>query len=449
MFDPRGNAVSTRSEAAVAATERALWRMVSFYGTPVDDLAEASAADPAWPLPMLMHAGWLLSLTEPAVGAEAGRLLDRVEPMISRANHRERDHLIALYTLLAGDWHRACQEWETLLLQQPRDLLALHWAHLFDFYRGDAISLRLRVARVLPEWDETDPLYPYVLGQHAFGLEESQLYAQAEETGRRALAGAAKVPWAIHAVAHVMEMQGRHAEGSAWMAQWKGDWAEGNGFATHLGWHQALFALEALDHAEVLRLFDEHLRTTRKSFTLQRLDAASLLWRAQLTGGDVGDRWQALATGWDRSDSAAGVYPFNDLHALLALIGIGDIGAAQQWAKQVAAQAQRSSGDNREVARRIGGPLMRGVLAFALGRHDEAVETLYPVRAFAHGFGGSHAQRDLIDQTLLAAAAAAGDKSVGRALVNERRIAKPETPLMAHWARRLGRGRGRRLEHGH
>lgn len=443
MYDPRGNAVSTRSRVAVAATERALWRMVSFYGTPVDDLAEAAAADPTWPLPLLMHAGWLLSLTEPAVAAEAHRLLDRVEPMISRANHRERDHLIALHTLLAGDWHGACQEWETLLLQQPRDLLALHWAHLFDFYRGDAINLRLRTARVLPEWDTADPLYPYLLGQQAFGLEECQLYTQAEETGRRALAGAAKVPWAIHAVAHVMEMQGRHVEGGAWMAQWEGDWAEGNGFASHLGWHQALFALEALDHGEVLRLFDAHLQTTPSHFTLQRLDAASLLWRVHLTGGDVGNRWQALATGWDRSESAAGAYPFNDLHALLALIGIGDITGAQQWAKQVATQAQRSSGDNSRVARRIGAPLMRGLLAFALGRHDEAIEALYPVRAFAHGLGGSHAQRDLIDQTLLAAAVGATDKSVGRALVNERRLAKPETPLMAHWARRLGLKRRR------
>lgn len=217
MFDPRGNAVSTRSAEAIASTERALWRMMSFYGTPLDDLAAAHAADPAWPLPLLMHAGFLLSLTEPSVLPDVRALLDRAEPMLGRANHRERDHMVALHTLLAGDWHGACREWETLLLQHPRDALALQWAHLFDFYRGDATQLRQRVARVLPEWDERDPLYPYVLGQYAFGLEECQLYAQAEETGRRALAGSAKVPWAIHAVAHVMEMQGRHHEGSAWM----------------------------------------------------------------------------------------------------------------------------------------------------------------------------------------------------------------------------------------
>lgn len=444
MFDPRGNAVSTRSAEAIASTERALWRMMSFYGTPLDDLAAAHAADPAWPLPLLMHAGFLLSLTEPSVLPDVRALLDRAEPMLGRANHRERDHMVALHTLLAGDWHGACREWETLLLQHPRDALALQWAHLFDFYRGDATQLRQRVARVLPEWDERDPLYPYVLGQYAFGLEECQLYAQAEETGRRALAGSAKVPWAIHAVAHVMEMQGRHHEGSAWMMHWHGDWAEGNGFAGHLGWHQALFALEALDHAEALRLFDAHLHADPAQITLQHVDASALLWRLQLLGADVGARWTRLVEGWDLSDHAAGTFPFNDLHALLALIGAGELVRAQAWARLVATRAERSGGSNRAVARNVGGPLMRGLLAFAQGRFDEAIESLYPARALASRLGGSHAQRDLIDQTLLAAAARAVDRSVGRALLNERRLARPETPLTAHWAARLGLRRAAR-----
>lgn len=439
MLDPRGNAVSTRSAEALVATERALWRMMSFYGTPVDDLAQAHAADPDWPLPLLMHAGFLLSLTEPSVACGALALLDRAERMIARANHRERDHFVALHTLLAGDWHGACRAWEAILLYHPRDALALQWAHLFDFYRGDATNLRQRVARVLPEWDEADPLHPYVLGQYAFGLEECQLYAQAEETGRRALSGDAKVPWAIHAVAHVMEMQGRHREGAAWMSQWHGDWAEGNGFAGHLGWHQALFALEALDLAEALRLFDAHLRADPTQITLQRLDASSLLWRLHLLGADCGPRWGALAAGWDLSEHAAGVYPFNDLHALLALIGAGDIKRAHAWAQQVAMHAERSGGSNRAIARDVGGPLMRGMLAFAHARFDAAIETLYPVRALASRFGGSHAQRDLIDQTLLAAAVRATDKSVGRALLNERRMGKPSTPLTEHLAGRLGR----------
>jgi hypothetical protein len=89
------------------------------------------------------------------------------------------------------------------------------------------------------------------------------------------------------------------------------------------------------------------------------------------------------------------------------------------------------------MAREVGLPLMRGVLALARGDADGAVDLIYPVRSVAQRFGGSHAQRDLIDQTLLAAAAIGGRRNVGRALVNERTMAKPVTPLTRHWIERL------------
>ena len=441
MRDARGNPVSTRSAVALDAAERALWRMMSFYGTPLDDLAEARAAAPGWLLPHLMHAGFLLSLTEPSVVAEARRVLAQCEPLAAQADVRERAHLAALHTLLAGDWPGACRAWEALLLLYPRDALALQWAHLFDFYCGDSANLQQRVARVLPEWDATDPLRPYVLGLHAFGLEENQHYAQAEASGREALAGGARVPWAMHAVAHVMEMQGRFNEGSAWLARWQPDWTDGNGFRGHLGWHHALFALEGLDTPAALQCFDAHLAADPEQITLQRLDAAALLWRMHLLGLGVGSRWQALGAGWDRSVHAVGLYPFNDLHAMLALIGSGDLPAARAWAAQSVAQAAHGGGHAREVSRAVGEPLMSGLLAFAEERFDAAVQLLYPVRAAAQRFGGSHAQRDLITQTLLGAAARSrepGHRAVGRALLNERRLAKPATPLTEHWAARVG-----------
>ena len=441
MRDARGNPVCTRSNEALDAAERALWRMMSFYATPLDDLSAAQAADPLWLLPPLMKAGFLLSLTEPSVVPEARRLLDSCEGLAAHANDRERAHLAALRRLASGDWPGACRAWEALLLAHPRDALALQWAHLFDFYRGDALNLRQRVARVLPEWSADDPLRPYVLGLHAFGLEENQLYAQAEAAGREALAGSARVPWAIHAVAHVMEMQGRAAEGDAWMRRWQPDWTDGNGFRGHLGWHHALFALEALDEPAALERFDAHLAADPAQITLQRVDAAALLWRMHLLGMRTGARWQALMQGWDVSREAAGASAFNDLHALLAHIGSGDVPGARAWAARVAMQAGRGTGSNRAVAHDVGAPLMRGVLAFAEARFDDAVASLYPLRGAVPALGGSHAQRDLIDQTLLAAAAQAREpqhRAVGRALLNERRLAKPATPLTEHWAARLG-----------
>jgi len=206
----------------------------------------------------------------------------------------------------------------------------------------------------------------------------------------------------------------------------------------HLWWHRALFALETLDTTAALALFDAHIAGSASAVNLQWLDGAALLWRVQLLGGDVGARWQALARDWADPVVHAGHYAFNDVHALMALLGSGDMARAQ--ALLVACTAQANA-DNLGMVREVGLPLMHGLMAFARGDAAQACTALYPLRTVAHHFGGSHAQRDLIDQTLLAAAARAGDTSMGRALLNERRLAKPATPLTEYWAAQLGLAR--------
>ncbi len=73
--DARGNPCSSASRAAHDAVQTALWRMMSFYDTPLADLDAASQADPAWCLPHVMKAGFLLSLTEPALVPQAAQHL--------------------------------------------------------------------------------------------------------------------------------------------------------------------------------------------------------------------------------------------------------------------------------------------------------------------------------------------------------------------------------------
>ncbi len=443
LTDARGLRLGTASRAAADAVETALARMMSYDDVPLADLDAAIAHDPAWPLPRLMKAGFWLSLTEPAHVDEAVALLEATESLLPSAPPRERAHHEALRSIAQGRWHQGCRQWDALLLDHPRDALALQWAHLWDFFRGDAAALRQRPARVLPEWDEADPLYPYALALHAFGLEECHLYAMAEEAGRRALAISPNVPWAVHAVAHAMEMQGRFDEGAVWLRQTQGDWAEGNnGFAGHLWWHLALFRLEALDDAGVLRLLDTHLSGIELRSTFQRVDAAALLWRLRLLGIDVASRFVELLAGWDLSaDGEAGYYAFNDVHVLLAMLGSDEIARAETWAARCAARAMSAEDarrSNHAMAREVGLPLMRGLLAFARGEHDAACDLLYAVRAPAPSFGGSHAQRDVIDQTLFAAAASGGRRAPARAVFNERRLARPATPLSRQWGDRLG-----------
>ncbi len=458
--DLRGNPCSSAHAGARAAAEQALWRMMSFYDTPLADLDSASAADPGWALPHLMRAGFLLSLTEPGLVPEATGHLARAGALMQHATAREKAHLHAVQAVLEGRWQAACETWDELLVEHPRDALALQWAQLWDFYRGDANGLRLRPARALPQWEHQDPLYPCVLALWSFGLEECNLYPQAEEAARRALALDPRVPWAVHTVAHVMDMQGRYEDGAAWLRQRKAAWGQGNGFAVHLWWHKALFRLEALDYAGVARLLDAQLSGDKLQITLQRVDAASLLWRLHLMGQDMSAQFRVLVQGWGLLDGPAaastsaaapagaptapatpGHYAFNDVHAVLALLGAGEHTRAETWVARCAEQALKpsdASRNNHAMAREVGLPLMRGLCALARGDADAATPLMAPALPRAARLGGSHAQRDLISQTLLAAAAQGQQRNLGRALLNERRMAKPETPLTRFWAEALG-----------
>jgi hypothetical protein len=442
--DVRGLPCSSASEEARAACEQALWRMMSFYDLPLADLDRAIEADPSWAMPHIMKAGFLASLTEPGLLPEARAHWAQGEARAGTAHPRERAHVQAVQELLAGRWHAACRIWDDQLVLYPRDALALQWAHLWDLYRGDVAQLRGRAARALPEWEEGDPLRPLVMGLYAFGLEENQLYGAAEDLGRRALELDPRGPWAIHAVAHVMEMQGRFEEGSAWLRQQKGHWAEGNGFACHLWWHKALFRLEALDVAGVLRIVDAHLSGPAVPATLHRVDAAAMLWRLHLLQEDVSSAAAQLAQDWPADGNEAGHYAFNDVHRVLAWLAAGRVDAAEAWVARCAAtamQAEDAARANHALARDVGLPLMRGLLAFARGQFAKACGQIYAVRGSAQRLGGSHAQRDLIDLTVLAAAAAAGGldhQALGRALLNERVAGKGFTPLARHWQERLG-----------
>ena len=440
MKDPRGNAVSTRSSAALAHAETALWRMTSFFDAPLADLDAASAEDPAWCLPHLMRASFLLTLTEPSLMTQACLALSKAQTLMRHATDRERMLFTAANACANGEWRSACAQWQAILDAHPYDVFALQCAHLFDFYAGDAAALQSRPAQALRQLNANDPLRPYVLGMHAFGLEENAHYDHAEAVGREATSGTAKVPWATHAVAHVMEMQGRYSDGLHWLHTNESTWAEGNGFAVHHWWHTALFHLEAMNIPAALALYDQHLSSAHASITLNRLDGAALLWRLHLLSADtgvgagahVGARWLDVAQGWDLSPAAAGLSAFNDAHAVMVLLGQQRHGDAEALVAEVQKRVEAGSVSQAAVTMQVGLPLLRGLLAFGREDFDEVLRLLWPLRADLHRVGGSHAQRDGVIQTLLVAALRSGETAIASLLLKERQ-GKQSTPLTQHW----------------
>jgi tetratricopeptide (TPR) repeat protein len=314
-----------------------------------------------------------------------------------------------------------------LSIDYPRDALALQAGHLIDFYVGDSRMLRDRIARALPAWNAGMPGYHAVIGMHAFGLEETGRYAEAEKFGRRGVELEPRDGWAQHAVAHVLEMQGRQRDGIAWMRAAPQAWAHDSFFSVHNWWHLALYHLDLGEIDEVLALFDGPVFGKRSNVVLELIDASALLWRLHLRGIDVGNRWEAVADLW-APITAAGNYAFNDLHAAMAFVGAGRRDLVQSVLETQAASS-RGTGDNAGFTAEVGQPATQAIVAFGEGRYADAVRWLRPVRSITHRFGGSHAQRDLLDLTLIEAALRSGQDNLAAALAAERIAAKPTSPL--------------------
>jgi hypothetical protein len=309
-------------------------------------------------------------------------------------------------------------------MEYPRDALALQAGHVGDYLRGDPRMLRDRIGRVTDQWRAADPGYHAVLGMLAFGYEETGDYHRAESFGRRALELEPGDAWAHHAVAHVFEMNGRSRDGIAWMRERQPHWAEDNFLAVHNWWHWALFHLDLGEIDAVLALFDGPIHGARSTVTVDLIDASALLWRLQLRGVDVTGRWDSVADCW-RAVGKPGLYAFNDFHAMMAWVGAGDDGHAARWIAAQTGQDPRETGEHAAISAEVGAPLLKALAAFGQGDHASACATLRDLRPIAHRFGGSHAQRDLIDLTLIEAARRSGQLPLARALVAERRQVKP------------------------
>jgi hypothetical protein len=436
--DARGVPVTGANAHALAAYESALRSFQSYVGDPVATIDAALAGAPSFVAGHLLKTFALYTLGERPFAEMAKASLAQAEAHGGRANERERALIHAAGRLCAGEWDGASVALDRVLADHPRDALALQTGHLMDFYRGDATNLRNRVSRVLPHWSRDVPGYSFVLGMHAFGLEEMNQYADAEETGRRALAIEPRDGWAVHAVTHVMEMQGRIAEGIDWLASRERDWAPDNGFAFHNFWHLALFRLDGGDVRGALALYDRHVHPEPAAFTLSLVDATALLWRILLEDGDAGAHWKPVADDWalraERGDE--GFYAFNDLHAVMAFVASGRDADA---ARVIGALQRAADGDesNAAMARDVGLPLAQAIVAFGQGRYADAADGIEAVRPIAHRFGGSHAQRDVLTLTLIEAATRAGDRARARHYIAERLVHKPASAWGPRLARRL------------
>lgn len=415
--DQQGNALTGATTQAADHFNEALVAFNTYCGDPIGAIDTAIAMAPDFVMAYVLKAHIFSLATEAELKIQARDIVLKLKPM--RMDDREASHLHSLELVLDGQWTAAAQALDMHNCRYPLDILGLQSGHLIDFYRGNARNLRDRISRVLPMWSTDSPGYGIVLGMHAFGLEESGDYACAEDQGLRAIELQPLDSWAHHAVAHVLQMQGRIQDGINWMNTRQAYWArDDNFFKVHNWWHNALYLLDSGQEKEALALYDNQIRKTRTAIALELVDASAMLWRLSLKNIDVGNRWTELADCWE-TQADGQTYPFNDWHAVMAYLGAGRDNRLQS----VLESLQKTSTHGTETAqwiRQTAIPLIHGFSAFWRQDYAQAVQQLHGARFIANSFGGSHAQRDIIDLTLLEAARRGGFPDLAKALSNER-----------------------------
>jgi len=391
LTDARGNAVSGANPRALDHYERALSLFLCHRGDPLAAARAAWREAPDFVAARQLEA-WLLLCSRDRRDTAAARrahLGARKLPM----NARERLHAAALGAALGRDLPRMLGLLSVAEAMAPLDVAAFTVANTYDLFLGDVVAPARRTARAFAHWARGMPGYHAILSMHAFALEESGEYGRAQEAALCALEDEPLDLRAHHAIAHVHEMLGQPEAGIRWMGERAACWTEGA--ATHHWWHLALFHLQRGDFAHALRIHDRRIAGDRSLAGL--IDASALLWRIRLAGGEPGARWQALADAWAPRVADANC-AFNDVHAMMAFAGAGRQDLAAQL---LDAQSRLAGRPDRlgDMARLVGEPTLRALLAFGRGDYAAAERMLRALPPVAHRIGGSQAQREVLDLT--------------------------------------------------
>lgn len=333
---------------------------------------------------------------------------------------REMGYVRALGAWLDGRPSDCVDALEGVLARWPEDALAMKISHATRFILGDRHGMRRSVEALLPAYDAQNPARGYLLGCHAFALEETGEYTRAETAGRMALSLASDDAWGLHAVAHVFDMTANARAGLDWLQGREHAWAHCNNFRYHVWWHKALMQLDQNRIAEVFDLYDTEIRRDHTDDFRDISNATSLLMRLELEGHDVGVRWEELADICERRTEDACLI-FADLHYLMALVGGNRDTATARMMARLQRDARRT--DMTEMQARMAHPGLSaatGLEAFGEGNYRTAFLNLGQARQSLQSISGSHAQRDVFERLTIDAGIRSGYLDEAETILRER-----------------------------
>lgn len=423
LEDRYGLPLSTSSDEAASAYRDGVDLMLAGWSGMAEALDRAIAADPDFALPHIararVHAFYQQGELARNKAALARELVAR------RGTERERSHVETLALAIEGRLPEATAVMLKHVEAWPRDALVLSLPlgafGLFAF-SGMADHDRARhelCERVAQHYGEDW----WFLTMSGWAMTENGDVARGRAVTERGFDLRRANAHAAHAVLHAMFEDGSIEAADRLVDEWIPSYDRAGILHGHIRWHQALGALEHGDAARALAIYADVLQPSATQAPPLNVvtDAASLLWRLSAYGHAVP---KAL---WLDADAAAQkLFPksslaFADVHMALFAAATQN---REALAARLAVIEQRLSG-GKLPAGPVVPAICRALAAFADEDYPSCVQTLAPVLDDVVRIGGSHAQRELIEDTFIVALMRNGELPRARILLDARLHRRP------------------------
>jgi tetratricopeptide (TPR) repeat protein len=419
LRDAYGLPVTTASRAAVDYYDRGVRALLGFGAEAIADFRRAVEADPEFALAAAALAVSLyLDEQIPAARAAMERASALGAAQATTLTARERRHLEALGLFVGGRSNEAIALMKAILAEHPRDMVLMQRLYYIYFWQGRSAEMLALTESVRPALADDG----YTLGYHAFALEENGRFDEALPLAESAVSLNPRDAWAVHAIAHVHYERGDNRRGIEVLPPRIHPCDHLGYFKNHLLWHLALLHLAEGDYERGSRLFESVFGRIPIAIASDLQDSVALAWRLDLFGHPDPRRWEHLGAA-ARHWLDMPLLLFHDLHVGMALAAAGDWASAEL---QLDRLRQRGKKSRNPTLPEVVVPLMEGLHAFVRGDHALTVARIEPVEARIIEVGGSHAQREVFHDTLLAAALRGRPERAVSLL--ERRLAKRPNP---------------------
>ncbi len=401
MFADRyGLPISTSSTAARDAYVEGFDLLLTVYPGAIEAFDRALAADPRL---ALAHAGRAQVLMREGKAAQAREAIEAAKAAASDVSAREAAHIHYFDLAFSGRNDEAIKALYEHLDEWPRDALMV----ALSSNPNGLIGSSGRVGQKRQNAELLDRLAPHYgddywfLSYHAIALGEDGRAAEARPKIERSVMLNRNNAHCAHGVAHVCYEIGDADTSRGFLSSWLASYPCDAAFHGHLSWHFSLLELAAGNWTAAQQLYRDAIAPDRHPGGPQQKvwDGVAFLWRSELAGHPRNESaWRQL---YEYAGSAlprpgAGLA---DLHVMLAHAVMRDDTALASRQEQIEALTR----DNRYLPGSYVPEAARGFVAFERGDYPAAIAALAPLVRQSERIGGSRAQHDIIELTLLKA----------------------------------------------